>query len=86
MSLCDSSFDSAMDSEATVSIQAPFFPSKDVWLLWKVDLEHLLRKKRTFTLDLQIFSGGEFPQPLFQWLVILTGTVLFSHPHFALYF
>lgn len=32
MSPCNFSFDSAIDSEATVSIQTPFFPIEDVGL------------------------------------------------------
>lgn len=64
MNLHDFSFDSAMDSKAIVSIQTPLLSSKDVRLPWKLDLEHLLGNKTSFTLILQVFSGGELLQPL----------------------
>lgn len=59
MSLCNFSFDSAIDSEATVSIQTPFFPSKDVGLPWNFDLEHLLGKKKGHLLLTGKFSVVE---------------------------
>lgn len=46
MSLCDSSFDSAINPKAPVDIQDAFLPSKDMRLPWKFDLEHLLGKRK----------------------------------------
>lgn len=63
MSLCDFSFDSHK-LKVSVDIKDTFIPSKDMRLPWKFDLEHLFWGKRTFTPDLKIFSGGEFPQIL----------------------
>lgn len=83
MSPCNFSFDSAIDSEATVSIQTPFFPIKDVGLPWNFDLEHLLGKKKDIYSWLANFQWWKIPTTfgkLFQWFISLTGKEL------ALYF
>lgn len=61
MSLCDFSFDSAINSRASVEIQDAFLFSKDMRLPWKFDLEHLSGKKKNIALDLHIFSNGKIP-------------------------
>lgn len=50
MSLCDFSFDSAINSRASVEIQDAFLSIKDMRFLWKFDLEHLSGKKKKLLL------------------------------------
>lgn len=49
MSLCDFSFDSDINSKASVDIQDSFLTSRDMRLPRKFDLEHLLGRKQNQT-------------------------------------
>lgn len=59
MSVCDFSFDSDINSKASVGIQDTFLPSKDMKLPWEFDLEHLLGKEKRHLLLTYKFSVVE---------------------------
>lgn len=65
MSLCDFSFDSAINSRASVEIQDAFLFSKDMRLPWKFDLEHVSGKKKILLLT-YIYSAME----KFPWILV----------------